>query len=56
MDFGSFDGADVGEHTSVGFVKIRKIFVMQDTFYFGIQLSDRINSCAMWLGQLQARW
>ena len=46
MDFVLLDDGDDGKHTGVGFVEIAKILAMQDTFFFGTKLFDRLTAYA----------
>ena len=42
MEFDYMDGREDGEHTGVGSVKISKLFVMQDAFFFETEPFDTI--------------
>ena len=44
---GLFDCGEDGEHICVGFVEIAGIFVMQDTFLFGTDLTDSVEQTCM---------
>ncbi len=43
VGLGSIDGGEDGEHNSVGFVAISKIFVTQDQFFDGVASFDRVK-------------
>ena len=42
VDFGSFDGAQDGEHNCVGFLVILDISAMQNEFFFETTSSHRV--------------
>ena len=42
MEFSSFDGVEDGDNIGASFVEVSGIFAMQDAFFFGIELFQRI--------------
>ena len=47
MEFGSLDGGDVDEYNGVRFVKISKMFVMEDDSVYAVASFDRVYNSNM---------